>query len=103
MACTESSGLKQLLQLAPPNDTPENARYMRTVELWLRVRERTAVLQDQLDDLQTQVAADLRIGLPDAYVAAAERADRLAVVALDVAQLKVLADDLYHRVMAWVA
>src|SRR5919202_7124878 len=38
--------------------------------------------------------------LPQALVAAAELADRLAIDAIDVAQLQVFADDVYQRLMA---
>ena len=95
--------LNQLMRLAPPDDAPDHARYLRYVVLWLRAHERTAELQRQIDRLHAEIAAEVRAGSPHALVAASERTDRLALAALDVAQLLVLADSVYQRLMAIVA
>ncbi len=71
--------------------------------LWVRANERTADLQRQLDRLQADIAAAVRAGSPHALVAASDLAERLALAAIDVAQLLVLADSVYQRLMAIVA
>jgi hypothetical protein len=38
---------------------------------------------------------------PQAFTAAAERADQFATAALDVAQLQVFAEYIYRRLLAW--
>jgi hypothetical protein len=101
MVSTYSHRLNQVIQHAPPDDTPENAKYIHLVVLWLRVKERTAELQRQLDRLQADIAAEVRAGSPQALVAASELADRLAIDAIDVAQLLVFAEQLYQRLMAF--
>ena len=103
MVFADSQRLEQVVQLAPPDDAPENPRYVRTVVLWLRVRDRTVVLQRQLDRLHAEIGACLTIGSPQALVAASQLADRLAIDALDVAQLLVFADALYQQLMALVS
>ena len=103
MGSTYCQRLNQIMRLAPPDDAPVNTRYLRYVVLWLRATERTADLQRQLDRLHAEIAAEVRAGSPQSLVAASERADRLASAALDVAQLLVLADDVYQRLMAFVA
>ena len=102
MVSTYSQRLNQVIRHAPPDDTPENATYIRLVVLWLRVKERTAELQRQLDRLQAEIADDVRAGSPQALVVASERADRLAIDAIDVAQLIVFAEYLYQRLMAFI-
>jgi hypothetical protein len=102
MVSTSCQQLNQVMRHAPPDDTPENAKYIHLVVLWLRVKDRTAELQRQLDRLQADIAADVARGSPQALVAASARADRLAVDAVDVAQLIVFADHLYQRLMAFV-
>src|SRR5919202_3995201 len=76
MVSTYSPRLNQVIQHAPPDDTPENAKYIHLVVLWLRVKERTAELQRQLDRLQVDIATEVRAGSPQALVAASELADR---------------------------
>ncbi len=89
-------------KLAPPEGTPQHARYMRYVRLWTRVKERTAVLQGQLDHLQAEIAANIGAASTAALVLASERADRLAIDTLDVAQLTVFADYFHQRLTAFV-
>jgi hypothetical protein len=103
MGSTYCQRLNQIMRLAPPDDAPDNARYIRYVVLWVRATERTADLQRQLDRLQADIAAAVRAGSPHALVAASDRAERLALAAIDVAQLLVLADSVYQRLMAIVA
>ena len=103
MVSTYGERLNQLMRLAPPDDAPDNARYIRYVVLWVRATERTADLQRQLDRLQADIAAAVRAGSPHALVAASDLAERLALAAIDVAQLLVLADSVYQRLMAIVA
>ena len=99
MGSTYCQRLNQIMRLAPPDDAPDNARYLRYVVLWLRATERTADLQRQLERLHAEIAAEVRAGSPHALVAASDLADRLAIAAIDVAQLLVFADDLYQRLM----
>ena len=103
MVSTYSPRLNQVIRQAPPDDTPENAKYIRLVVLWLRVKDRAAERQRYLDRLASEIAADLACGSPQALAAASERADRLSVDAVDVAQLIVFADHLYQRLMGFVA
>ena len=103
MVSTYSPRLNQVIRHAPPDDTPENARYIRLVVLWLCVKDRAAERQRYLDRLASEIAADLARGSPQALGAASERADRLSVDAVDVAQLIVFADHLYQRLMGFVA
>ena len=103
MGSTYCQHLNQIIRLAPPDDAPENARYLRYVVLWLRATERTADLQRQLERLHAEIAAEVRAGSPHALVAASDLAERLALAAIDVAQLLVLADSVYQRLMACVA
>jgi hypothetical protein len=102
MVSTDSQRLNQVIRLAPPDDAPENAKYIRYVVLWLRVKERTADLQRHIDQLQAEMAANIRGASSEAFVAAAETADHLAIHAIDVAQLKVFSETLYQRLVAFV-
>ena len=98
MVFTDSQ-LQQIIQLAPPDDAPQNPRYVRTVVCWLRARDRCAVLQRQLDRMGDEIGTWLALGSPQALVAASQLADRLAIDALDAAQLLVFAENLYQRLM----
>jgi hypothetical protein len=100
MVSTCSQRLNQVIRHAPPDDAPENATYIRYVVLWLRVKNRTAQLQRQIDRLHAEIAAEVRAGSPQALVAASELADRLAHDAIDAAQLLVFAEQVYQRLMA---
>ena len=94
--------LGTLIRLAPPAGTPAHTTYMRYLRLWRRVQDRTAALQRRLAWLQSAIAADLARDSPQGFVAAATKADQFAIDAVDVAQLIVLADTLYQRLMACV-
>ena len=102
MVSTYSQRLNEVIRLAPSDDAPENTKYIRYVVLWVRVKERTAVLQRHLDQLLSEIAADIALGSPQALVSAAAKSDQLASDASDVAQLMVFAEYLYQRLMALV-
>ncbi|HZB96195.1 MAG TPA: hypothetical protein VE268_09550 [Herpetosiphonaceae bacterium] len=102
MIPSDDQSLNQIMRLAPPEGTPENAKYIRYALLWVRVKERTVVLQSYLDCLQSEIAANIVQASAQALVTASERADRLAIVSLDVAQLMVFANDLYQRLLDFV-
>jgi hypothetical protein len=102
MTPADDQSLTQIMRLAPPPGTPENAKYIRYAVLWMRVKERTVVLQSHLDRLQSEISANIVEASVQALVVASERADQLAVDSLDVAQLMVFADDLYGRLAAFV-
>ncbi len=84
--------LDNLATFAPPAGTPEHAKYMRYAGLWMRLKQRTAELQQQIDQLQSEIAVNIVEARPQAVVVAAETADRLAIDAIDLAQLMVFAE-----------
>ena len=100
MVSTDSHRLNQVIRLAPPDDAPENPRYIRYAVLWLRARDPTAVLQRHLGQVHAAIADAMTGDSPQAFTAAAERANQFATAALDVAQLQVFAAYIYRRLLA---
>ncbi len=73
MTPADDQSLNQIMRLAPPEGTRENAKYIRYALLWVRVKERTVVLQSHLDCLQSEIAANIVQASAQALVTASER------------------------------
>ena len=86
-----------LATVAPPEGTPEHVTDMRYVRMWTRLKQRTAELQQHIDQLQSEIAVNIVEASPQAVVTAAETANHLAIDAIDLAQLMVFAEYLSQR------